>query len=99
MALETLQGATLPTHVDVDHATNQITFTIQNGPVREAGGRNGGDLEDLIIVARKILGGLNDRVPCRENSLALTKLDEALHWLDARTRDRKRRGVEGTSAA
>jgi hypothetical protein len=34
---------------------------------------------------------------CRENALALTKLEEALHWLDHRTKDRQRRGVEGTS--
>lgn len=33
---------------------------------------------------------------CRENALALTKLQEAQHWLDHRTRDRQRRGVEGT---
>jgi hypothetical protein len=33
----------------------------------------------------------------RETSLAITKLEEALHWLAARTADRVRRGVEGTS--
>jgi hypothetical protein len=32
---------------------------------------------------------------CRENALALTKLEEALHWLNHRTRDRQSRGVEG----
>ncbi len=31
----------------------------------------------------------------RHNALALTKLEEALLWLQERTRDRQRRGVEG----
>ena len=36
---------------------------------------------------------------CRENALAITKLEEALHWLAHRTADRERRGVEGTHQA
>lgn len=34
----------------------------------------------------------------RENALALTKLEEALHWLNERTRAREERCVEGTHA-
>lgn len=33
---------------------------------------------------------------CRENAIALTKLEEAMMWLQKRTRDRLARGVEGT---
>lgn len=33
---------------------------------------------------------------CRENALALTHLEEALMWLQKRTRDRMARGVEGS---
>ena len=33
---------------------------------------------------------------CRENAIALTHLEEALMWLQKRTRDRTARGVEGT---
>jgi hypothetical protein len=33
---------------------------------------------------------------CRENAIALTKLEEALMWLDKRTADREAREVEGT---
>lgn len=44
-----------------------------------------------------MLQGLNEKIPCRENSLAITKLEEALHWLEARTKNRKAAGVEGTS--
>lgn len=33
---------------------------------------------------------------CRENALAITKLQEALFWLEFRTKDREERKVEGT---
>jgi hypothetical protein len=36
---------------------------------------------------------------CRENAIAITKLEEALLWLDKRTRDREVREVEGTHNA
>jgi hypothetical protein len=35
---------------------------------------------------------------CRENALAITKLEEALMWLEKRTRDREEREVEGTNS-
>jgi len=35
---------------------------------------------------------------CRENAVALTHLEDALMWLQKRTRDRMARGVEGTHA-
>lgn len=35
---------------------------------------------------------------CRENALAITKLEEALHWCNHRTADREERQVEGTHA-
>ena len=34
---------------------------------------------------------------CRENAIAITKLEEALLWLRKRTEGRVQRGVEGTS--
>jgi len=33
---------------------------------------------------------------CRENAIALTHLEDAMHWLQHRTRERMARGVEGT---
>lgn len=32
---------------------------------------------------------------CRENALALTKIEEAMHWLSSRCDERTSRGVEG----
>lgn len=40
--------------------------------------------------------GLNEKFPCRENSLAITHMEEALMWLEKRTADTVKRGVEGT---
>jgi hypothetical protein len=55
--------------------------------------------EELIEVLIDRIRGLNAAVPCRENSLAITKLEEALHWLESRTKTRVAQRVEGTAAA
>lgn len=44
--------------------------------------------EEVIEMLLDRLREQNKRVPCRENSIALTKLEEALMWLDKRTRKR-----------
>jgi hypothetical protein len=75
---------------------NSIAFTLQNGAIKEVG-VNGCQVDTLIYAAREIIGKLNFKSPCRENALALTRLEEALHWLDARKKDREKRKVEGTS--
>lgn len=41
---------------------------------------------------------LQDKASCRENAIVITKLEEALMWLESRTRARLKRGVEGTAA-
>jgi cob(I)alamin adenosyltransferase len=41
---------------------------------------------------------LTAKVPSRESSITITKLEEALHWLTARTIARRARDVEGTDA-
>lgn len=78
----------------VRHDVNSLSFTIQNGPVKEVG-VNGCQVNEIIEAAKTILEGLNKNFPCRENASAITKLDEALMWLEKRTKDREKRGVEG----
>ena len=78
-------------------ATSQAV-DFQLGPVKEAG-VNGATNEALIAILLHRLQFLNGKFPCRENSLAITKLQEAQMWLDARTKDRQQRGVEGVNAA
>lgn len=58
--------------------------------------RNGVFIEDLLIVAYAKLRSYNDHLPSRENSLALTKIEEALQWLGSRKIEREIRGVYGT---
>ena len=53
--------------------------------------------EEVLIMLIDRLTFLNtERMPGRENSIAITKLEEALLWLNKRTADRIERGVEGT---
>lgn len=73
----------------------------QNGPLKNPDGtsnpRSGAFAEDVIEAAIGRLEHYNStKFRCRENSLAITKLEEALHWLDHRTKDREKRGVEGS---
>ena len=71
-------------------------FRFQNGPIKESG-VNGISGESLIaIVIDRLECFQKGPYACRENALALTKLQEAMHWLHHRTRDRESRGVEGT---
>lgn len=56
---------------------------------------NGTTLEEMLRVSIERLQNLNGRFACRENSIAITKMQEALMWLNARTKDREVRGVEG----
>jgi hypothetical protein len=71
-------------------------IAFQMGPIKE-NGVNGVHQEDLIAICIHRLEHLNqDRFRCRENSIAITKLEEAMMWLRKRTLDREDRGVEGT---
>jgi hypothetical protein len=71
----------------------------QNGPIAEAG-VNGVTQEVLLaIVIDRLRSFQAGPFACRENALALTKIEEAQHWLLHRTRARMDRGVEGTHAA
>lgn len=77
--------------------TGGMVFRFQNGPIQEAG-VNGISNEALIaIVIDRLRSFQAGPYGCRENALALTKLQEAMFWLHDRTRSRLARGVEGTS--
>ena len=77
--------------------TSTVTFTIQSGPIKEFG-VNGCQIDDVIAWAKEKIEEFNKMFPCRENSLIVTKLDEALLWSMKRKIDRERRDVEGTNA-
>lgn len=71
-------------------------INFQNGPIVEAG-VNGITHEVLLaILVDRMEAFQAGPYACRENALALTKLQEAQMWLLERTRGRMSRGVEGT---
>lgn len=82
--------------------TSGLGFSIswQNGPLGRGAERqepNGAFVEGVLQAA---LGRLefyqSTKFKCRENALAITKIEEALHWLQSRTAKREEREVEGT---
>ncbi len=77
----------------VDTPMRAITF--QNGPIKEVGVNGTSNEALLAIVEHRLLGFQSGDFACRENAIALTKLQEAMLWLHKRTRDRLSRGVEG----
>lgn len=83
----------------VDGCEVFATVNFQNGPVKESG-VNGVHQEDLLaIVIHRLQCFQAGPFACRENALALTKLEEAMHWLNHRTAQRQARGVEGRNIA
>lgn len=71
-------------------------INFQKGGVAEAG-VNGISNESLLaVVEDRLIGFQSGQFACRENAVALTKLQECMMWLQKRTRDREARGVEGT---
>lgn len=54
--------------------------------------------ESVLEMMIDRLNHLQQKAQCRENAIVITKLEECLMWLNKRTEDRKKRGVEGTPA-
>ena len=86
---------------DPDGANAKGVWDIQfqNGAIGEVG-VNGVTQEVLLaIVIDRLRSFQAGPFSSRENALALTKCEEALHWLQQRPLDRMRRGVEGKTVA
>lgn len=79
---------------DVKGVAPIVSFTIQSDPISEVG-VNGVQALDMLKYVKCLFQSLNEAFPCRENALTITKIEEAIHWQDARTKDRQRRNVEG----
>lgn len=85
-------------------ATGQIIQFIEKVPIAEGSIQlrtvnDGTTNEEMLAVVIDRLKCLDAKQPSRENSLAITKCEEALMLLEKRTADRKSRGVEGTKAS
>lgn len=75
----------------------------QDGPLGTGKDRkepNGAFVETVIAGAVQRLEfyqtAAGKKFACRENAIAITHLETALLWLNKRTQDREKRGVEGT---
>ena len=78
----------------------------QNGPLGRGEARvnaNGAFVETVLSAVLQRIQyyqeTTNGKFKCRENAIAITKIEEALLWLDKRRRDREERQVEGTHTA
>ncbi len=82
-----------PSHMEGDPTDCVITF--QNGGIPD-NGVNGVTQEALLAILIDRLGSFcKGPFPSRQTAIAKTKCEEALHWLQDRTRERTERGVEG----
>ena len=73
----------------------QCAISFQNRPFDEVG-VNGLTNEALLAIVEDRLKIFQEGdYKCRENAIALTHIQDALHWLHHRTRARLARGVEG----
>lgn len=75
---------------------SELNILFQNGPILEVG-VNGVTQEVLLaILIDRLQGFQKGPYSTKANACALTHLEEAMHWLHARTLERMQRGVEGT---
>jgi len=85
--------------VEIEQGKEYKSFAVvafQDGPIKESG-VNGCHQEDLLsVVIDRLQCFQKGEYACRENAIALTKIEEAMMWLRKRTQDRIDRGVEGT---
>lgn len=80
-------------------ASGAVPINFQDGAVKEVGGRNGFQNEELLAILIDRMKFLNTAFPCTENQLAIFRLESALDALESRTANREARGVEGENKA
>lgn len=83
-----------------DKSSHQSLQFIQKTPVTEGSKElktvnDGTTNEEVLAVLIDRMQYLNGKFPCRDNSIAITHLEDALLRLNKRTADRLVRGVEG----
>ena len=84
---------------DGDMQVEQCVLNFQNGGLKEVGANGITDQSLLAIVLDRLRSFNGGQFGCRENSIAITKIEEALLWMEKRSNDRARRNVEGERLA
>jgi hypothetical protein len=90
---------TLDTGNNVDHSIGKTVLKFQKGGLAEAGVNGITDQALLAIVLDRMQGFQSGPYSCRDNAIAITKLEECLMWMAKRYVDRAARGVEGKREA
>lgn len=89
------QGGANHEYLVHDNINDYVELSFQNGPIGEVG-VNGITHEVLLaIVIDRLRSFQKGPYACQANEQALIHTQEALHWLQQRTIERMRRGVEG----
>lgn len=89
----------IPVKPHPDRTQQQERFAqvgFQNGSIKDVG-VNGCTNEDLLaIVLDRLYGFQSGEFNCMENATAIVMIEKALFWLNHRTNERIKRGVEET---
>lgn len=72
-------------HKEPSTEDNTVLITVSDGTTNE-------EVIEALIARISYLQG---KFPCKENACSITHLEEALMWLEKRTKDRLKRNVEG----
>lgn len=75
---------------------NSLSFTLQNGPVKESG-VNGCQIPEVLGVVKELLLGLDSKFPSAYNKESIMHVEAAIQAQYNRTKDREARNVEGTN--
>ena len=85
-------------YTDKDGKDQAQLVSFQNGPIAESGVNGVTGEAHIAIAIDRLRSFQNGPYKCRENAIALTHFEEGLMWLQRRTMERIKRGVEGTHA-
>jgi hypothetical protein len=85
---------------NTNESQKQLIQFIEKVPVEEGSTElktlfDGTTNEEVLAVLINRIQYLQGKFPCKENACCITHLEEALMWLEKRTKDRIKRSVEG----
>ena len=83
---------------DIKGVVPIVSFKIQSDPIGEVG-INGVQAVDMLRYVKCLFESLNEAFSSPFNEATIQALTIALHWQDARTKDRQLRQVEGYNKA
>ena len=83
--------------ISPDYSETYGSLSLQEGPIKETG-VNGCQVEDLLAICiHRLEGFQSGKLACEEGKYALMNVHQSITFLNSRTLDRKKRGVEGTN--